>query len=33
MLFGRILKMVVSCIKYVYLIYVVIIKTTLANGF
>ncbi len=33
MLFGRILKMVVSCIKYVYLIYAVIIKTTLANGF
>lgn len=33
MLFGKILKMVVSCIKYVYLIYAVIIKTTLANGF
>lgn len=33
MLFGRILKMVVSCIKYVYLMYAVIIKTTLANGF
>ena len=33
MLFGRILKMVVSCIKYVYLMYAVINKTTLANGF
>lgn len=33
MLFGRILRMVVSCIKYVYLMYAVIIKTTLANGF
>ena len=33
MLFGRILKMVVSCIKYVYLMYAVIIKTTLVNGF
>ena len=33
MLLGRILRMVVSCIKYVYLIYAVIIKTTLANGF
>lgn len=33
MLFGRILKMVVSCVRYVYLIYAVIIKTTLANGF
>ena len=33
MLLGRILKMVVSCIKYVYLMYAVIIKTTLANGF
>ena len=33
MLFGRILRMVVSCIKYVYLMYAIIIKTTLANGF
>ena len=33
MLFGRILRMVVSCIKYAYLMYAVIIKTTLANGF